>query len=67
MGLMMKKEQNCNELKLDVETERQIEQCLNLLKETFGKNFWGVYLYESSVFGGLQKYSDLEQSNMKLM
>jgi predicted nucleotidyltransferase len=57
---MMNKEKKCNELKLDVETERQIEQCLNLLKEILGKDLLGVYLYGSSVFGGLQKYSDLD-------
>lgn len=60
MGLRMKKEINRRVLNLDVEAERQIEQCLNLVKEIFGQDLLGVYLYGSSVFGGLQKYSDLD-------
>lgn len=45
---------------LNHETEEQINQCLDLLKEVFGKNLLGVYLHGSSIFGGLQKYSDID-------
>lgn len=45
---------------LSNETEEQIKQCLNLLKDIFGQNLLGVYLYGSSIFGGLQKYSDID-------
>lgn len=47
-------------LRLDNETKRQIIQCLNLVKEIFGQDLLGVYLYGSSIFGGLQKYSDID-------
>ncbi len=56
----MKKEINLKTLKLDDETERQINQCLNLVKEIFGQDLLGVYLYGSSILGGLQKYSDID-------
>ena len=56
----MKKEINLKLLKLDDETERQIDQCLNLVKEIFGQDLLGIYLYGSSIFGGLQKYSDID-------
>lgn len=42
------------------ETEDQINQCLNLLKNILGSDLLGVYLYGSSVFGGLQRYSDID-------
>lgn len=45
---------------LNNETEEQISQCLNLLKDIFGQNLLGVYLYGSSILGGLQKYSDID-------
>lgn len=51
---------NLNTLKLDDETERQINQCLHLVKEIFGQDLLGVYLYGSSIVGGLQKYSDID-------
>src|SRR3990167_4059701 len=47
-------------LKLNDETKNQINQCLNLVKEIFGQNLLGVYLYGSSILGGLQKYSDID-------
>lgn len=47
-------------LKLNDETKNQINQCLNLLKEIFGQDLLGVYLYGSSIVGGLQKYSDID-------
>ena len=56
----MKKEINFKTLKLDNETERQIDQCLNLIKEIFGQDLLAVYLYGSSILGGLQKYSDID-------
>ncbi|HBB7077253.1 TPA: DUF4111 domain-containing protein [Legionella pneumophila] len=56
----MKKEINLKTLKLDDEAERQIDQCLNLVKEIFGQDLLGVYLFGSSILGGLQKYSDID-------
>ncbi len=56
----MKKEINLKTLKLDDETERQIDQCLNLVKEILGQDLLSVYLYGSSILGGLQKYSDID-------
>ncbi|HAT4455392.1 TPA: DUF4111 domain-containing protein [Legionella pneumophila] len=56
----MKKEINLKTLKLDDETERQIDQCLNLVKEILGQDLLGVYLFGSSILGGLQKYSDID-------
>jgi streptomycin 3"-adenylyltransferase len=35
-------------LKLNDETKNQINQCLNLVKEIFGQDLLGVYLYGSS-------------------
>ena len=40
--------------------EKQILECVNLVKEIFGQNLLGMYLYGSSVVGGLQKYSDID-------
>lgn len=42
------------------EVEAQITQCIDLLKEVLGESLLGIYLYGSSVVGGLQKYSDLD-------
>ena len=41
-------------------TRKQINECLNLVKEIFGKDLLGVYLYGSSTLGGLQKYRDID-------
>lgn len=59
-GYSMRKKINLTLLKLDDETERQINQCLNLVKEILGQDLLGVYLYGSSILGGLQKYSDID-------
>lgn len=56
----MKKELTFKTLMLDDEIETQINQCLNLVKEIFEQDLLGVYLYGSSIFGGLQKYSDID-------
>lgn len=45
---------------LNNETKTQISQCLDLLKDTLGKDLLGVYLYGSAIIGGLQKYSDID-------
>ncbi len=45
---------------LSNEIEKQIQQCLNLLQDVLGQNLLGVYLYGSSIVGGLQKYSDID-------
>jgi predicted nucleotidyltransferase len=45
---------------LNNDTEKQINQCLNLLKAILGQDLLGVYLYGSSIIGGLQKYSDID-------
>lgn len=47
-------------LKLNDETKNQINQCLKLVKEIFGRDLLGVYLYGSSIIGGVQKYSDID-------
>ncbi len=44
----------------DNEIEEQISQCLGLLKDVFGQDLLGVYLYGSLIIGGLQKYSDID-------
>jgi predicted nucleotidyltransferase len=41
-------------------TEKQINQCLKLLRDIFKNDLLGVYLYGSSILGGLQKYSDID-------
>lgn len=56
----MKKEINLANLKLDSNTKKQIHQCLNLVREIFEQDLLGVYLYGSSILGGLQKYSDID-------
>lgn len=42
------------------EIQRQIKESLNLLSDVFGSDLLGVYLYGSSLVGGLQRYSDLD-------
>ena len=42
------------------EIEEQISQCLTLLKDVFGQDILGAYLYGSLIAGGLQKYSDID-------
>ncbi|MBA2649274.1 MAG: DUF4111 domain-containing protein [Legionella sp.] len=56
----MKRKINLKAFKLGDEPERQIDQCLNLVKEIFGQDLLGVYLYGSSILGGLKKYSDID-------
>lgn len=43
-----------------IEAKKQIDGCLELLKTTLGSDLLGVYLYGSSLFGGLQRYSDID-------
>jgi predicted nucleotidyltransferase len=47
-------------LKLNSNTEKQIFLCVNLVKEIFGQGLLGIYLYGSSIVGGLGKYSDID-------
>lgn len=56
----MKKETLFAKLNLGSTAKKQIHQCLTLVKEIFGQDLLGVYLYGSSVLGGLEKYSDLD-------
>lgn len=42
------------------DTQKQIKDCLGLLKIVLGPDLLGAYLYGSSIVGGLQKYSDLD-------
>lgn len=56
----MKRKINLMAFKFDDETERQIAQCIRLVKEIFEQDLLGVYLYGSSIVGGLQKYSDID-------
>lgn len=43
-----------------IEAKKQLESSLELLKEIFGLDLLGVYLYGSSLVGGLQRYSDID-------
>lgn len=40
--------------------EQQIERCLDLLRKVLGDELIAVYLYGSSIVGGLQRYSDID-------
>ncbi|MBI5122820.1 DUF4111 domain-containing protein [Candidatus Roizmanbacteria bacterium] len=40
--------------------EQQIFQCFNLLKDVLGDDLLAIYLYGSAIYGGLQKYSDID-------
>jgi streptomycin 3"-adenylyltransferase len=42
------------------EMQQQLKDSLELLKMILGPNLLGVYLYGSSLVGGLQKYSDID-------
>lgn len=42
------------------EIQQQLDDSLTLLTKIFGSNLASVYLYGSSVVGGLQKYSDID-------
>ncbi len=42
------------------EVQQQLQACLELLKTILGPDLLGVYLYGSSLVGGLQKYSDID-------
>ncbi len=42
------------------EMQQQLNDSLELFKMIFGQDLLGVYLYGSSLVGGLQKYSDID-------
>ena len=42
------------------EMQQQLKDSLKLLKMILGPDLLGVYLYGSSIIGGLQKYSDID-------
>ena len=42
------------------EMQQQLKDCLELLKTILESDLLGVYLYGSSLVGGLQKYSDID-------
>lgn len=44
----------------DLEVQEQLKKSLELLKMILGSDVLGVYLYGSSLVGGLQKYSDID-------
>ncbi|MCC7449434.1 MAG: DUF4111 domain-containing protein [Anaerolineae bacterium] len=44
----------------DHETEQQIVRCLHLVEGVLGRDLLGMYVYGSSIVGGLQKYSDID-------
>ncbi len=56
----MKREVNLAKLKLNSNVKKQIHKCLDLVMEIFGQDLLGIYLYGSSIVGGLQKYSDID-------
>lgn len=53
-------------LALNPTAMEQIHACLDLVKEIFGRNLLGVYLYGSAISCGLQKYSDIEMTEPML-
>jgi predicted nucleotidyltransferase len=59
-GSNMKNEINPANSTFDSNARKQIHQCLNLIKEIFGPDLLGIYLFGSSILGGLQKYSDID-------
>jgi len=56
----MKKKTNAAKLSLNSTSKKQIQQSVNLVKKILGQDLLGIYLYGSSILGGLQKYSDLD-------
>ena len=42
------------------EMQQQLKDSVELLKMILGSDLLGVYLYGSSLVGGLQKYSDID-------
>ncbi|WP_223168289.1 aminoglycoside adenylyltransferase domain-containing protein [Legionella israelensis] len=40
--------------------QQQIQQCFDLIKAILNNDLLGVYLFGSSIAGGLQKYSDID-------
>ncbi len=40
--------------------QKQTHQCVSIIKEILGPDLLGIYLFGSSILGGLQKYSDLD-------
>ncbi|MCH9625079.1 MAG: hypothetical protein S4CHLAM123_02460 [Chlamydiales bacterium] len=47
-------------LNIRSETQQQLKETLELLKMILGPDLLGVYLFGSSLVGGLQKYSDID-------
>lgn len=45
---------------LDTSIDGQLRQCEALLREVLREDFLGLYLYGSSIVGGLQRYSDID-------
>jgi len=41
-------------------TEQQINECISLMKNVLDEDLLAIYLYGSSIVGGLQKYSDID-------
>ncbi len=54
------KPHKANNLNSMIETTTQMHQVLPLIKTVLNSNVLGIYLYGSSIVGGLQKYSDLD-------
>lgn len=49
-----------NAFPMDSAIEEQVQHCLQCLDELLGAELLGVYLYGSSIVGGLQRYSDVD-------
>nr|HAT8715050.1 DUF4111 domain-containing protein [Legionella jordanis] len=45
---------------VNLQIQNQIQESLDLLKIVLGTDLLGIYLYGSSIVGGLQKYSDID-------
>jgi len=45
---------------LDATSQEQVHECLKIVQDVLGYDLLGIYLYGSSMVGGLQKYSDID-------
>ena len=58
--LALKKDKDLMRSHNNQKNEEQVTQCIALLQKVFNKDLLGVYLYGSSLVGGLGAYSDLD-------
>ncbi|MCB9493153.1 MAG: DUF4111 domain-containing protein [Epsilonproteobacteria bacterium] len=56
----MKKEIDFINVKSEARITEQVHESLGTIKQILGQDLLGVYLYGSSIVGGLEKYSDID-------